>query len=190
LFVVVDPIGLTPTFLAVTDELPRTARRSVAVRASIIAGAILAGSALIGDWLLGTLGISLAAFRIAGGLLLFSIASEMVLGVRIRREGEAAEQAGKVERSGLQPYFDAIEIVHEKETVTYHRLVEQHKIVKTHGWVVGNSPRSDINPALQAGLNAVFIPHSATWELEKTELESGTGKLLILSTFRELRAHF
>jgi putative hydrolase of the HAD superfamily len=105
-------------------------------------------------------------------------------------KGEAAEQAGKVERSGLQPYFDAIEIVHEKETVTYHRLVEQHKIVKTHGWMVGNSPRSDINPALQAGLNAVFIPHSATWELEKTELESGTGKLLILSTFRELRAHF
>jgi putative hydrolase of the HAD superfamily len=105
-------------------------------------------------------------------------------------KGEAAEQAGKVERSGLQPYFDAIEIVQEKETVTYHRLVEEHKIVKTHGWMVGNSPRSDINPALQAGLNAVFIPHSATWEIEKTELESGTGKLLILCTFRELRAHF
>ena len=93
LFVVVDPIGLAPTFLAVTDDLPRAARRSVAVRASIIAGAILIGSALIGDWLLDTLKISLAAFRIAGGLLLFSIASEMVLGVRMRREGAAAEQA-------------------------------------------------------------------------------------------------
>jgi multiple antibiotic resistance protein len=93
LFVVVDPIGLTPTFVAVTDGLPHSARQSVAVRATIIAGAILAGSALIGNWLLGTLGISLAAFRIAGGLLLFSIASEMVFGVRIRRESEAAEQA-------------------------------------------------------------------------------------------------
>jgi len=93
LFVVVDPIGLTPTFLAVTDGLPRSAQRSVALRASIIAGAILAGSVLIGNWLLGTLGISLAAFRIAGGLLLFSIASEMVFGVRIRRESETAEQA-------------------------------------------------------------------------------------------------
>src|SRR3974390_637578 len=93
LFVVVDPIGLTPTFLAVTDGLPRTDRRVVAVRASIIAGVILAGSTLIGDWLLETLQISLAAFRIAGGLLLFSIASEMVFGVRIRRESEAAEQA-------------------------------------------------------------------------------------------------
>jgi multiple antibiotic resistance protein len=93
LFVVVDPIGLAPTFLAVTDGLPRTARRSVAVRASFIAGAILIGAALIGNWLLDTLAISLAAFRIAGGLLLFAIAAEMVLGVRMRREGEAAEQA-------------------------------------------------------------------------------------------------
>jgi multiple antibiotic resistance protein len=93
LFVVVDPIGLAPTFLAVTDGLPRAARRSVAARASVIAGAILIGAALIGNWLLGTLEISLAAFRIAGGLLLFSIASQMVFGVRMRREGEEAEQA-------------------------------------------------------------------------------------------------
>ena len=93
LFVVVDPIGLAPTFLVVTEGLPRAARRGVAVRASLIAGAILTGAALIGDWLLATLEISLAAFRIAGGLLLFSIASEMVFGVRMRREGQAAEQA-------------------------------------------------------------------------------------------------
>jgi putative hydrolase of the HAD superfamily len=105
-------------------------------------------------------------------------------------KGEAAEQAAKVERSGLQTYFEAIEIVLEKDAGTYERMVEQFKIVKSHGWMVGNSPRSDINPALQAGLNAVFIPHPATWELEKTEVESGSGKLLILSEFRELRAHF
>ena len=93
LFVVVDPVGLVPTFLAVTEDVPRRARRSVAVRASLIAGAILIGSALIGDWLLRTLSISLPAFRIAGGLLLFSIASEMVFGVRLRRESEEAEEA-------------------------------------------------------------------------------------------------
>ena len=93
LFVVVDPIGLCPTFLVVTDGLPRAARRGVGWRASLIAGLILVGAALIGNWLLGTLGISLSAFRIAGGLLLFSIASEMVLGVRLRRESEAAEEA-------------------------------------------------------------------------------------------------
>jgi multiple antibiotic resistance protein len=93
LFVVVDPVGLAPTFLAVTEGLPRRARGDVAVRASLIAGAVLIGTALIGDVLLRTLGISLPAFRIAGGLLLFAIAFEMVLGVRMRREGQAAEQA-------------------------------------------------------------------------------------------------
>ena len=87
LFVVVDPVGLTPTFLVVTEGLPRAARRSVALRASIIAGAILVGATLLGEWLFRTLGISLAAFRIAGGLLLFSIAFEMLFGVRIRRGG-------------------------------------------------------------------------------------------------------
>jgi multiple antibiotic resistance protein len=93
LFVVVDPVGLAPTFLAVTEGLPRLARRDVALRASLIAGAILVGAALLGDLLLRALGISLSAFRIAGGLLLFAIAFEMVLGVRMRREGQAAEEA-------------------------------------------------------------------------------------------------
>ena len=105
-------------------------------------------------------------------------------------KGEPAEQAAKVERSGLQAHFDHIEIVLEKDASTYGRMIQQFKIVKSHGWMVGNSPKSDINPALQSGLNAVFIPHSATWELEKSELESGSGRLLILATFRELRAHF
>jgi multiple antibiotic resistance protein len=93
LAVVVDPIGLVPSYLAVTQGLPKSARRSVAWRAALIAGLILAGSALIGDWLLRTLSIGLPAFRIAGGLLLFSIASEMVFGVRIERQSRQAEEA-------------------------------------------------------------------------------------------------
>jgi multiple antibiotic resistance protein len=93
LIVVVDPIGLAPTFLAVTTGLPDIARGQVALRAAVIAGTILAGTALIGDWLLRQLGITLPAFRIAGGLLLFSIASEMVFGVRIERQSRDAEQA-------------------------------------------------------------------------------------------------
>src|SRR5271156_243080 len=92
-FVVVDPIAMAPTFLAVTDGMPQDARKSVALRASIIAGVILIGTALVGDRLLVLFGISLPAFRIAGGLLLFWIAAEMVFGVRSRHEGEAAEQA-------------------------------------------------------------------------------------------------
>jgi len=105
-------------------------------------------------------------------------------------KGEAAEQAAKVERSGLQKFFDAIEILAEKDLPAYERVVHQLRVVKANSWMVGNSPRSDINPALHAGLNAVFIPHPATWELDKSELESGTGKLLIISTFRDLQNHF
>ncbi len=73
--------------------MPAKAQRNVARRASLIAALILAGAATGGDWLLRNLGISLPAFRIAGGLLLFAIASEMVLGVRIERQSETAEQA-------------------------------------------------------------------------------------------------
>jgi multiple antibiotic resistance protein len=91
LLVVIDPVGLAPTFLAVTEGMSAAERRRVALRACLIAAAILMGAALIGDWLLRTLSISLPAFRIAGGLLLFSIASEMVFGVRIARATREAE---------------------------------------------------------------------------------------------------
>src|SRR5580658_9336146 len=105
-------------------------------------------------------------------------------------QGEPAEQAAKVERSGLQGFFEAIEIVAEKDAKTYTLLVNKHKIVKTHGWMIGNSPRSDINPAMEAGLNAVYIPHANTWQLEHEAVVAGSGKLVILPTFRELRNHF
>ncbi|MGI8526762.1 MAG: MarC family protein [Pseudolabrys sp.] len=98
LAVVVDPIGLVPAFTAVTHGLRPKARRDVALRACVIAALILAGSALIGEWLLRTLSISLPAFRIAGGLLLFSIASEMVFGVRTQRQFQTAEHAVEKER--------------------------------------------------------------------------------------------
>jgi len=93
LLVVVDPVGLVPTFIGITEGLSESLRRQVALRAALIAAGILIGTAMIGNWLLALLAISLSAFRIAGGLLLFWIAAEMVLGVRMRREGEAAEQA-------------------------------------------------------------------------------------------------
>lgn len=105
-------------------------------------------------------------------------------------KGEAAEQAAKVEQSGLQIHFEAIEIVPEKDVSVYRALVNRHHVVKSHGWMVGNSPRSDINPALEAGLNAVFIPHAATWQLEHDEVRSGGGRLLIVPSFRDLCDHF
>ncbi len=93
LLVVVDPVGLVPAFLATTGGLPAESRRKVALRACLIATAILIGAALIGDWLLRQLGITLPAFRIAGGLLLFAVAFEMVLGLRLERAAKDAEQA-------------------------------------------------------------------------------------------------
>jgi multiple antibiotic resistance protein len=92
LLVVVDPVGLVPTFLGLTDGVSAKFRRRIALRACLIAGLILIGAALIGDWLLRNLGITLPAFRIAGGLLLFAVASEMVLGLRLKHAAQAAEE--------------------------------------------------------------------------------------------------
>lgn len=93
LFVVVEPLGLAPVFLAATARHSGAARASIARRACLYAFLILTGAAFGGAALLRVMGISLPAFRVAGGLLLFSIASEMVLGVRIGRESETAQQA-------------------------------------------------------------------------------------------------
>ncbi len=93
LVVVVEPFGLAPIFIAATRDCAAEARARIAARAALFAFLILTGAALIGERLLGALGISMAAFRIAGGLLLFSIASEMVLGLRIARDARAARQA-------------------------------------------------------------------------------------------------
>ena len=86
--------------------------------------------------------------------------------------------------------LEFIEIVPEKDHETYGNLVKKHKIVKSLGWMIGNSPRSDINPAMKIGLNAVYIPHQHTWQLEHEPVVAGAGKLVILPGFRELRGHF
>jgi multiple antibiotic resistance protein len=93
LLVTVDPPGLAPIFLGITPGMSDESRRQVAIRAVIIAGAIMCASGFVGAQLLGALGISLPAFRIAGGLLLFWIAFEMVFARRNERKTVHAEQA-------------------------------------------------------------------------------------------------
>ena len=93
LLVVVDPVGLAPVFAGLTAGLPPKAQRQVARRACLIAGAVLFGTALVGDALLHSLGITSPAFEIAGGLLLFLVATEMVLGTRLQQQSKTAEQA-------------------------------------------------------------------------------------------------
>ena len=93
LFVAIDPVGLAPIFVVLTAGAGNAERRATALRASVIAAAVLVGFALIGEPLIGVLGISLPAFRIAGGLLLFVIAFEMVFGRREDRKSATAQSA-------------------------------------------------------------------------------------------------
>ena len=106
-------------------------------------------------------------------------------------KGNITEQAGKVERSGLKDYFTAIEIVAEKDAAAYAEIVRKYGLAPQETWMVGNSPKSDINPALEAGLNAVYVPHDMTWVLEKCDLaEDHGGRLLMVKSFADLRNHF
>ncbi|HEU5337283.1 MAG TPA: HAD family hydrolase, partial [Terriglobales bacterium] len=100
-------------------------------------------------------------------------------------KGAVAEQSGKVERSGLKDYFAAVEIVAEKDSGTYRDVVSKYGLGHGTTWMVGNSPKSDINPALSAGLNAVFVPHGNTWILEHEELAQAElpSRLLLVERF-------
>ena len=73
---------------------------------------------------------------------------------------------------------------------TYQALVVERGLDPSRTWMVGNSPKSDINPALEAGINAVFVPHDRTWHLERTDLCSGPGRVLQVNSFAELRNWF
>jgi len=107
-------------------------------------------------------------------------------------KGALAEQNGKIERSGVKEYFAAAEVVAETNASTYAHIVEKYSLDPRATWMVGNSPKSDINPALAAGLHAVFIPHGDTWILEHEEVNQAPAnqKLLIVGRFAELREHF
>ena len=112
-------------------------------------------------------------------------------------KGNPAEQEGKLTRSGLANYFSAVEIVAEKDPATYREVVHRYASVQSshasHGyWMIGNSPKSDINPALAAGLNAVFLFHKDTWILEHATLDAAPpGQQLIeLDSFAKLSINF
>jgi putative hydrolase of the HAD superfamily len=103
-------------------------------------------------------------------------------------KGNHAEQADKFARSGLSSYFSAVEIVKEKDPATYKEVISRHELAPHTSWMVGNSPKSDINPALAAGLHAVFVFHKDTWVLEHAELSPAPqGQQLIeLDSFAKL----
>ena len=93
LFVTIDPIGLAPLFLGLTDGMSRSQRMSVALRACLISFVLLSVFLAAGQQILDLLGITIPAFRVAGGLLLFYIAFEMVFGQRQKRKEESSRKA-------------------------------------------------------------------------------------------------
>jgi putative hydrolase of the HAD superfamily len=107
-------------------------------------------------------------------------------------KGAIAEQTGKVERSGLKQYFAVVEILAEKDVAAYQAIIEKYDLAHDSTWMVGNSPKSDINPALGAGLHAVFVPHGDTWILEHDVVKEAVPpqRLLTVDRFADLRKHF
>ena len=105
-------------------------------------------------------------------------------------KGNPEEQKLKLDRSGLAIYFGHTAIVKEKDSASYAALLRERQLARERSWMIGNSPKSDINPALEAGINAVFVPHEHTWRLEHEELREGDGRLLRLERFAELKDHF
>ena len=105
-------------------------------------------------------------------------------------KGHPEEQKLKIDRSGLGFHFRHTAIVKEKDPVSYRNLVRECSLALDRAWMIGNSPRSDINPALEVGLHAVHIPHAQTWSLEDEEIRNGDRRLLKLARFSDLQNWF
>ncbi|MGH9565962.1 MAG: HAD hydrolase-like protein [Candidatus Angelobacter sp.] len=107
-------------------------------------------------------------------------------------KGDITEQTGKIERSGVKSYFNAVEIVVEKNASAYKEVISKYRLEEESTWMIGNSPRSDINPAFAAGINAVFVPHDMTWVLEHETLDDPPSglKFLQVKQFHDLCSHF
>jgi putative hydrolase of the HAD superfamily len=105
-------------------------------------------------------------------------------------KGNREEQKLKLDRSGLGIYFGHTAIVKEKDPASYAKLIRDRRLDPSRSWMIGNSPKSDINPALEVGINAVFVPHEHTWSLEHEEVREAEGRLLRLASFSELTKYF
>ncbi|MGA8027958.1 MAG: HAD family hydrolase [Bryobacteraceae bacterium] len=105
-------------------------------------------------------------------------------------KGDPDEQRLKIDRSGLANYFQHAAVVKEKNALAYRQLAKERGFDIEKTWMIGNSPKSDINPALAAGLSAVYIPHPRTWSLEHEAVPESHPRLLRVNAIRELTAYF
>lgn len=100
-------------------------------------------------------------------------------------KGDQEVQASKLTRSGLEHFFSEVHVVREKNAEVIRSLLSQNGLSANQTWMVGNSPRSDINPALQAGIGAIYIPQPNTWDLEQEEI-AFSERVIRLESFKEL----
>jgi putative hydrolase of the HAD superfamily len=101
-------------------------------------------------------------------------------------KGEPAEQNRKIDLSGLRPFFAHCAVVKEKNRDAYTQLAQVRSFDLERTWMIGNSPKSDINPALAAGMRAVFVPHERTWTLEREEIRQVDGRFTVVNRFGDL----
>lgn len=155
----------------------------------------LACRSLVGDRVAadaGRIGTMCASLRRRAGTHLAEVASTLRLlagrhRVILLTKGDGDDQMGKVARSGLRRHLHQVDVVPEKDVAAYRDVLRRHGADPARSWMVGNSPKSDIVPALGAGLGAVFIPHAATWSLELTDLPAPhTDRYRVLQRFGDL----
>jgi len=101
-------------------------------------------------------------------------------------KGKQDEQSDKFNRSGLRGFFREIHIVSEKDDRVYKTLIDEHAWVPKETCMIGNSPKSDINPALRCGMWAILIPYRYTWRLDLEEPMSGHPGFRTVASFPEL----
>ncbi|MGC2617719.1 MAG: HAD family hydrolase [Acidobacteriaceae bacterium] len=107
-------------------------------------------------------------------------------------KGNQAEQLDKLARSGIAQHFTAVEVPREKDPAAYRDICEKYSLTPATTWMIGNSPRSDINPALACGFHAVYIHHPNTWVLEHDSLDPAPNgqNLMEIPTFSDLLRYF
>jgi putative hydrolase of the HAD superfamily len=104
-------------------------------------------------------------------------------------KGDFDEQRRKIEISGLESFFRETVIVPEKDEAVYRSIVDAEGLPVERTWMIGNSPKSDILPAVAAGIRAVYVPHAFTWAREHRELPED-DRILVVESFTALLRYF
>ena len=105
-------------------------------------------------------------------------------------KGQVREQHSKLRRSGLGDRFEYVRTVPEKDVECYRMVIRETGADPASTWMIGNSPKSDVNPALRAGLGAVLVPCENTWSLEMQPIPESHGRFRLVRRFSDLTSMF